>query len=158
MRKDTLVYNEMESPVQWSSFRVLSHARFLLLTSPASALAIQPKTRVTGRYAMSEQQRPFGKWTREELFGAETTAREFLEDNSAAIAETMRAKAKLLETLIQRVAHSKTSFDDRLEYFARISEIASLIRQDADGFFQIASQPVVARILKSVRPNGRPRP
>src|SRR5689334_2446024 len=95
--------------------------------------------------------KPFGKWTREELLGAESTAREFLQDNSGAIADTMRAKAKYLETLIQRVAHPKTTFDDRLEYFARISEIAALIQQDADGFFQLASQPVVARILKSVR-------
>jgi hypothetical protein len=96
-------------------------------------------------------QKPYGKWTREELLGAESTARQFLQDNGGAIAETMRAKAKYLDTLIQRVAHPKTSFDDRLEYFARISEIAALIQQDADGFFQLASQPVVARILKSVR-------
>ena len=100
---------------------------------------------------MAEQKRPYGKWTREELLGAESTARQFLQDNSGPIADTMRAKAKYLETLIQRVAHPKTSFDDRLEYFARISEIAALIQQDADGFFQLASQPVVARILKSVR-------
>jgi hypothetical protein len=100
---------------------------------------------------MPEHRRPYGKWTREELLGAESTAKQFLQDNSGAIADTMRAKAKYLETLIQRVSHPKTSFDDRLEYFARISEIAELIRQDADGFFQLASQPVVARILKSVR-------
>jgi hypothetical protein len=103
-------------------------------------------------------QKPYGKWTREELLGAESTARQFLQDNGGAIAETMRAKAKYLDTLIQRVAHPKTSFDDRLEYFARISEIAALIQQDADGFFQLASQPVVARILKSVRTNGNGRP
>jgi hypothetical protein len=59
--------------------------------------------------------------------------------------------------LIQRVAHPKTSFDDRLEYFARISEIATLIQEDADGFFELASQPVVARILKSVRTNNNGR-
>lgn len=100
---------------------------------------------------MPEQKRPYGKWSREELLGAESTARQFLQDNSGAIADTMRAKAKYLETLIQRVSHPKTTFDDRLEYFARISEIAALIQQDADGFFQLASQPVVARILKSVK-------
>ena len=108
---------------------------------------------------MPEFQKPYGKWTKEELLGAESTARQFLQDNSGQIADTMRAKAKYLETLIQRVAHPKTSFDDRLEYFARISEIAALIQQDADGFFELASQPVVARIIKSVRANnnGRPR-
>lgn len=100
---------------------------------------------------MAQHQKPYEKWSREELLGAETTARDFLQDNSSQIADTMRAKAKYLETLIQRVSNSKTSFDDRLEYFARISEIATLIQQDADGFFELASQPVVARILKSVR-------
>jgi hypothetical protein len=100
---------------------------------------------------VAENQKPYEKWTKEELLGAETTARQFLQDNSRQIADTMRAKAKYLETLIQRVSHPNTSFDDRLEYFARISEIANLIQQDADGFFALASQPVVARILKSVR-------
>lgn len=104
---------------------------------------------------MSDHQKPYGKWTREELRSAEATARQFLQDNSSQIADTMRAKAKYLETLIQRVALPKTSFDDRLEYFARISEIANLIQDDADGFFALASQPVVAQILKTVKKNGR---
>jgi len=103
---------------------------------------------------MPENQKPYGKWSQEELLSAEGTARQFLQDNSAQIADTMRAKAKYMETLIQRVSHPKTSFDDRLDYFARISEIAALIQDDADGFFKLASQPVVARILKSV---GTPR-
>jgi len=100
---------------------------------------------------MPDQHKPYGKWTAAELRTAETTARQFLEDNSSQIADTMRAKAKYLETLIQRVANPKTSFDDRLEYFARISEIAELIQQDADSFFALASQPVVARLLKTVK-------
>jgi hypothetical protein len=49
----------------------------------------------------------------------------------------------------------KTGFDDRLEYLARISEIARLIQSDADGFFELASNPVVARILTSV-PQKKP--
>jgi hypothetical protein len=103
---------------------------------------------------MPENQRPYGKWTKEELIGAETTARQFLEENSTQIADTMRAKAKFLEALIQRVAMPKTSFEDRLEYLARISEVAQLVQQDADGFFELASQPVVARILGSVKKPG----
>jgi hypothetical protein len=99
---------------------------------------------------MPDNQKPYGKWTREELRTAESTARQFLEDNGTQIADTMRAKAKYLETLIHRVGHPKTTFDDRLEYFARISEIAALIQDDADGFFELASQPMVARILKGV--------
>ncbi len=100
---------------------------------------------------MPDNNRPYSKWTTEELRGAEATARKFLEDNCGQIADTMRAKARFLETLMQRIAQPKTSFEDRLEYFARISEVAQLIQQDADGFFELASQPVVARILGTVR-------
>ncbi len=100
---------------------------------------------------MPDNQRHYGKWSREELLGAEATARQFLEENSGQIAETMRAKAKCLEALIQRVGMSKTSFEDRLEFFARISEVAALVQQDADGFFELASLQVVARILGTVK-------
>ena len=94
--------------------------------------------------------RPYGKCSREELRSAEATASQFLAENSTQIAETLRAKIRFLETLIQRLSLKSTSFEDRLEYFARISEIAKLIQDDADGFFQLASQPVVARILGTV--------
>ena len=104
---------------------------------------------------MPDYQKPYGKWTREELRNAEATARQFLEEHSSQIADTMRAKAKYLETLIQRIGQPKTNFEDRLEYFARISEIASLIQEDANGFFELATQPVVARILKTVKKDGK---
>jgi hypothetical protein len=94
----------------------------------------------------------YGKWSKEELSKAEATACHFLEENSAQIADTMRVKLRFLETLIQRLSLKTTSFEDRLEYFARVSEIARLIESDADGFFELASQPVVARILGSVPP------
>ena len=99
---------------------------------------------------MGNDDRHYSKWSREELRKAEATASQFLEENSSQIADTMRAKAKFLETLIQRISMKKTTFDDRLEYFARVSEIARLIQDDADGFFELASQPVVARILGTV--------
>ena len=101
-----------------------------------------------------DDKRPYGKWSREELQSAEATAREFLEENSAQIADTMRAKVKFLETLIHRLSLKKTSLEDRLEYFARVSEIARLIESDADGFFELASQPIVARILGTVPPKS----
>jgi len=103
---------------------------------------------------MPDNHRPYGRWTPEELRGAEKTARQFLEENSGPIADTMRAKARFLEALIQRISMPQTSFEDRLEYFARISEIAQLVQEDADGFFELASQPVVARILGTVRKPG----
>ena len=102
---------------------------------------------------MPDQRRNYGKWTGEELRKAESTASQFLEEHSAAIADTMRSKAKFLENLIERISRPATRFEDRLEYLARISEIAKLIETDADGFFELASQPIVARILATV-----PRP
>ena len=99
---------------------------------------------------MGNDDRHYGNWSRDELRKAEATASQFLEENSSQIADTMRAKAKFLETLIQRISMKKTTFNDRLEYFARVSEIARLIQDDADGFFELASQPVVARILGTV--------
>jgi hypothetical protein len=99
---------------------------------------------------MPDNDSHYGKWSREELRHAESTASQFLEENANQIADTLRSKAKFLETLIERIAKKKTGFDDRLEYFARISEIARLIQDDADGFFELASQPVVARILGTV--------
>jgi hypothetical protein len=99
---------------------------------------------------MPENPRNYGRWTPEELRKAEATASQFLAENSTQIGDTMRAKAKFLETLIHRVSQPRTSFEDRLEYLARISEIAQLLQNDADGFFQLASQPVVARILGTV--------
>ncbi len=102
-----------------------------------------------------DEKRPYNKWSREELCNAEATACQFLEENCIQISETMRAKVKFLETLLQRLSLKKTSFEDRLEYFARVSEIAALIQDDADGFFELASQPMVARILRTVGTSKR---
>jgi len=99
---------------------------------------------------MPDRDRNYAKWTKDELRKAESTASQFLEEHSAAIADTMRSKARLLENLIERISHPATRFEDRLEYLARISEIAKLIESDADGFFELASQPMVARILSTV--------
>ena len=105
---------------------------------------------------MPENNRHYGKWSREELRRAEKTACQFLEANSSQIADTMRTKARYLESLIQRISQKETGLADRLEYFARIGEIAQLIREDADGFFELASQPIVAGILGTV-PRKRAR-
>jgi hypothetical protein len=97
-----------------------------------------------------ERQRPYGKWSSQELRNAESTASQFLDENRDQIADTLRAKARLLEALIQRIGSKKTTFEERLEFFARVAEVAQLIEEDADGFFRLASEPVVARILSGV--------
>lgn len=99
---------------------------------------------------MRDKHRHYGKWTREELRQAESTASRYLAENGEAIAEVMRAKTKFLEPLFQRIAKPNITFEQRMEYLARISEVAGLIQEDADGFFELASQPTVARILGTV--------
>jgi len=98
-----------------------------------------------------DENQPYRHWTNDELQKAEATATRFLEDNGTQIAETLRAKIRFIEALVSRVGSRKTSLDQRLDCFARISEIADLLKEDADGFFSLASQPVVARILSNAK-------
>jgi len=102
---------------------------------------------------MPEDKRHYGRWSKEELHKAEAAARRFLEENSSQIAATMQGKTKILEYWIEQLSLKETTFQDRLEYFARASEVARLIQADADGFFDLASQPMVARILGTVPPS-----
>jgi hypothetical protein len=98
----------------------------------------------------SDSPRPDRDRSREELLIAEATAKSFLQDHSIQIADTLRAKLRFLDLLVQRVALPHAAFEDRLDYFARISEIAQLIEEDANGFFELASSPMVARIVATV--------
>jgi len=89
----------------------------------------------------------YSRWSPEELRRAEATAGRFLEDNAAQIAQTLRAKVTFLEQMIQRLGQKEASLDQRLDCFARVSEIAKLLEEDANNFFDLASQPIVARML-----------
>ena len=100
---------------------------------------------------MPDDARHYEQWNTRELRNAEATASRFLQENSAQIAQTLRAKMRFLDNLVERLGNPATTFEDRLEYLARVSEIARLIQADADGFFELASRPVVARILATVR-------
>ena len=99
----------------------------------------------------SDRRSNYGKWSKEELRKAEATAKQFLEDNGSQISETLRTKVKYLDALVNRLANRRGSLDDRLDCFARIIEIAELLKDDAEGFFELASQPVVAQILNTVK-------
>jgi hypothetical protein len=93
----------------------------------------------------------YGKWSQAELRKAEATAKEFLEENGSQISETLRTKVKYLEIMVNRLANRKSSLDERLDCFARIGEIAQLLQEDAVGFFELASQPVVAQLVNTVK-------
>lgn len=98
-----------------------------------------------------DQRSNYGKWSKEKLRKAEATARQFLEENGSQISDTLRTKLKYLDLLVNRLANRKGSLDEKLDCFARIAEIADLLKEDAEGFFELASQPVVAQILNTVK-------
>lgn len=100
---------------------------------------------------MAEQRNNYGRWSKEELRKAEATAKQFLEENGNQISDTLRAKVRYLDVLVHRLATRRSSLDERLDCFARIAEIAQLLKDDAEGFFELASQPVVAQILNTVK-------
>jgi hypothetical protein len=93
----------------------------------------------------------YGNWSSEELRRAESTAGKFLQDHGSQISETFRAKMKCLEILVDRLNVQKTTLDERLDCFAQIAEISQMLKDQAEGFFELGSQPVVARVLANVR-------
>lgn len=99
---------------------------------------------------MAERRYNYSKWTKDELRRAEVTATQFLEQNGSQITETFRSKMRCLDLLVNRLNTKKLTLDQRLDCFARISEISSMMKDEAEGFFELASQPIVARILSNV--------
>ncbi len=82
-------------------------------------------------------------------------AAKFLEENRDPISENFHAKVDELAALAELIRQSHLSLDERLHAFTRIAEIARALQDDARGFFRMASEPVVARILARV--DSKPR-
>jgi hypothetical protein len=93
----------------------------------------------------------YGTWSLDELRRAERTAGAFLRQNSTDISEAFRAKLRYLEILVTRLERKPLGLDERLEHFAQISELAQMIKDESDGFFELGSQPVVARVLSGTK-------
>jgi len=104
---------------------------------------------------MSAPGNDYAKWNERELRRAESVAGRFLRDNVDTIGENLRLQVDLLDGLVGRLSHAQLSLDERLHIFARIEEIARTLQLDAQGFFRMASEPVVARILAQVEPKTR---
>ncbi len=104
---------------------------------------------------MSAQGHDYAKWSQTELRRAESVAARFLEENGDPIGENFRAKIDELAALVDRIRSERLSLDERLDAFAHIAEVASALQDDARGFFHMASEPVVARILAQVE--NKPR-
>jgi hypothetical protein len=92
----------------------------------------------------------YSHWEDWELRKAEVTASQFLEDHAPQIVENLRAKLRFLDFLIKRLERDDASLDHRLDCFARIAEVSRFMKEDAEGFFELASHPMVARLLHDV--------
>jgi hypothetical protein len=104
---------------------------------------------------MSAHGHDYAKWSERELRRAESVAARFLEENGEPIGDNFHAKVDELAALAKHVRGQRLSLDERLHAFARIAEIARALEDDARGFFHMASEPVVARILAQVESKPR---
>lgn len=93
----------------------------------------------------------YARWSGEELQRAESVADRFLAENGKLIFEGFHHKVESLAGLVKMLRNRHLTLDQRLDCFARIAEISQLLKQDAEGFFGLASEPVVARLLANIR-------
>ena len=97
----------------------------------------------------------YAKWNEQELRRAESVAGGFLRQNEQQIRENFEAKVKTLDQLLESLTERDMTLDQRLDCFARIAEVSRALQQDAEGFFSLASEPVVARLLAKVESKPR---
>jgi hypothetical protein len=98
----------------------------------------------------------YSKWSEEELRRAESEADRFLIENEEQIRENLDAKLALLDRLVKSLGGQPKTLDERLDCFARIAEAAGGLEEDAKGFFSLASEPVVARLLRRAEARRQP--
>lgn len=104
---------------------------------------------------MSAHGHDYAKWSEPELRRAESVAARFLEENGGPIGANLLSKIDELADLADAIRRPKLSLDERLDALARIAEVARALQDDAKGFFHMASEPMVARILAQVE--NKPR-
>jgi exonuclease VII small subunit len=98
----------------------------------------------------------YSKWSEEELQRAEREADRFLNENEEQIRENLEAKLALLGRLVRSLNGQPVNLDERLDCFARIAEAAGALEEDAKGFFSLASEPIVARLLRRAEARRQP--
>lgn len=89
----------------------------------------------------------YSRWTGPELRRAELTATQFLNEKQQDISRAFSSQCEALETLVAMLRKPNLSLEDRLDCFARIAEVSAGIQDCAQGFFDLGSQPLVARVL-----------
>ena len=96
---------------------------------------------------MRVQGNNYAKWSDQELRNAVSVADRFLLENGDQIHENFPAKVDALDDLIESPHEGDLTLDERLDCYARIAEVSGALAEDAQGFFGLASEPVVARLL-----------
>jgi hypothetical protein len=104
---------------------------------------------------MRPHQNDYGRWSEEDLRGAEWVADSFLQENDVQIRANFEAKPHALDELVTRLGQRRMTLDERLDCYARIAEVSGALAEDAQGFFGLASEPVVARLLANMDREAR---
>jgi len=89
----------------------------------------------------------YSRWTGPELQRAETTATQFLAEKQQDISRAFSSQCAALETLVGMLRKADMTLEEKLDCFARIAEVSEGIQDCARGFFELGSQPLVARVL-----------
>jgi len=89
----------------------------------------------------------FSRWTGLELQRAETTATQFLAEKQQDISRAFTSQCAVLDMLVGMLRKDDMTLEEKLDCFARIAEVSEGIQDCARGFFELGSQPLVARVL-----------
>jgi hypothetical protein len=96
----------------------------------------------------------YSRWSGAELVRAENAAGEFLSGNHVAICRCFEQQGAVLDRLFAILKQTDLTLQQRLVCFARIAEVSEGMQVCAKGFFDLGSQPVVARVLAEVKPDN----
>jgi hypothetical protein len=89
----------------------------------------------------------YSTWSGDELARAGNAADEFLRGNHVAIWRTFEQQSAVLARLCAILKQADLTLEQRLVCFARIAEVSEGIQAAAHGFFELGSEPMVARML-----------
>ena len=93
----------------------------------------------------------FSQWSGAELERAESTATQFLTEKQDDISRVLARQCAVLERLVEILGTPGLRVEEKLDCFARIAEVSQGIQDCANGFFELGSQPLVARVLATAK-------
>lgn len=93
----------------------------------------------------------YSQWTAPELARAENTADRFLSQHQVIIWQSFARQGAVLDKLVNLLKVEDLTLEQRLDCFARIAEVSRGVQDCANGFFELGSQPVVARMLSQAQ-------